>query len=182
MSIRRPALVLACLALAPTLRAGDYDQALSVLSKAFPEIRSVAVFYDGSSTLLNFLEFETSAYKEFRLGIKLFPLEAKDRLTPEKLRLLCTQHRVQAILLLDGDPLVRPSSPFGRLIASQGSRIPVAAVREEWLKEGAWFAIGPSTGGLKVRPKLPNRKVQDTLKELEAEFAKPPSANPSAHP
>lgn len=130
--IPRPALLIAGLLTSP-LQAGDYDQALSVLSKAFPKVRSVGVFYDGYGTVLNLLEFETSAYKEFGLSIKLVPLDPKERVTVESLRALCVRNGIHAILLLDGDPLVQPSSPAGRAVFGQVGRIPVAAIREEWL-------------------------------------------------
>ena len=145
-------------------RAGDYDQAMLIISKVFPEIRKVGVFYDGSGTLLNLLEFESSAFKEFGLGINLVPLDPKQRTTHESIRTLCTRNRIQAILLLDGDPLVKPGSPVAQALLAQGGHIPVVGIQTEWLKHGAWFVVGPQTKGLQINPKGRDAKTLEALR------------------
>lgn len=152
------------------LRAGDFDQALSALARTFPEVRNVGVFYDQYGTLMNQLEFETSAYQQFGLSIKLCPLDPKQRITSESVRSICNRNGIQAILLMEGDPLIRPASPAGRALLSQASRMPVVGIHEAWIKAGAWFVVGPTTGGLRTNPSRLNAKVQEQLKALEAEM------------
>lgn len=165
-----PFLIWGLLAGSSHLHGGDYDKALSVFSRAIPHVKIVAVFYDANSTLLSQLEFETSAYQEFGINIKLVPLESKDRISIESLRTLCIRNRVQGILLLDGDPIVTPKSPIGKAVAAQARRIPVAAINGEWLSEGVWFVIGPTTKGLQIGPKIPDAKAKAALESLIAEF------------
>ena len=152
------------MAAGPLAMAGDYDQALFVLSQAFPDVKSVGVFYDDKGTVFNLLEFEGSAFKEFGLGIKLVPLDAKQRLTHESIRKLCNQHRLQAVLLLEGDSLVKPGSTAGRAIVNGAGHLPVAGIELAWLADGSWFVVGPATKGLQIGPKVRDAKVKEALR------------------
>lgn len=160
-----------CLSGAPA-RAGDYDQALTVISRAFPEVRSVGVFYEQSDVLVNLLEFESSAFKEFGLGIKLIPLDPKKRITAIDIRTLCIRNEIQAILLLDGDPVVKPGSLAGNAIVAQGSRIPIVGIIPDWLHSGAWFVVGPKTKGLQIDPKGRDPQTLEALKKAGEDLLK----------
>jgi ABC-type uncharacterized transport system substrate-binding protein len=155
--------------------AGDYDQALYVLSKAFPKASNVGVFYDSQGTLLNLLEFEGSAFKQFGVSIKLVPINKARYLTAERIRSICTENRIQALLLLEDDTLFTPGSPAGIMLVHGAGSLPVAAANADWLREGAWFAIGPNTKGLQLGKRVKDEKVRAALQA--AAKAAPPPAN-----
>ncbi|WLT32589.1 hypothetical protein [Geothrix sp. PMB-07] len=148
----------------PLAQAGDYDQALFVLSKAFPEARTIGVFYDQSATLLNRLEFEGSASKDYGLDIKLIPIDGSKKVQPESVRKLCVQAGIQAVLFMEDDPLIKPGSPTAIAIVQGAGRAPLAAIHTSWLDKGAWFAVGPQTKGLQISPNAGKPETREALR------------------
>jgi len=148
----------------PSALAGDYDQVLATLARAFPEAKNVGVFYDQMGTLLNQMEFEGSSFKELGINIRLLPLDGTQRLTPDSIRRLCNQHRLQAIILMEGDTLIKPGSVAGRAVVGGAAQIPTAGIQVAWLQDGAWFVVGPQTKGLQIGPKLKDAKVKEALR------------------
>ena len=149
----------------PTVRAGDYDQALFVISLAFPELKNIGVFYDQKGALLNLLEFETSASKRFGVNIMLVPLDSKKLITPNTIRRTCSQFHIQGVLFIEDDMLVRPKSLAGNTVVSGAGNIPVVGINAHWLESGAWFVIGPGTNGLQISPKVKDPKIREALTE-----------------
>lgn len=162
----RTPLVAALVAIAsgPLAHAGDYDQALFALSRAFPEAKIVGVFYDQNATLLNTLEFEGSAFKQYGLSIKLMPIDGSKKIQPEAIRKLCIQTGVQAVLFMEDDPLIKPASPAAAAIMQGAGRVPLAAIHPSWLDKGAWFAVGPQTKGLQIAPKAGKPETREALR------------------
>lgn len=148
----------------PLAHAGDYDQAMFVISRAFPEARVIGVFYDQNATLLNRLEFEGSAFKDLGLDIKLIPLDGSKKIQPETVRKLCMQARVQAVLFMEDDSLIKPGSPAAIAIVQGAGRVPMAAIHTSWLDKGAWFAVGPQTKGLQIAAKTDKPETREALR------------------
>jgi hypothetical protein len=152
------------LASSPLAFAGDYDQVLATLARAFPEAKNVGVFYDQMGTLLNQMEFEGSSFKELGINIRLLPLDGTQRLTSDSVRRLCNQHRLQAVILMEGDSLIKPGSVAGRAVVGGASHLPTAGIQYSWLADGAWFVVGPGTKGVQIGPRVKDAKVKEALR------------------
>jgi ABC-type uncharacterized transport system substrate-binding protein len=126
------------------LAAGDFDALARTLRQTWPSCSTVAVVCDSASSKAA-VEAVTGALS----GMKVIVVDVKGPQDIGKAVNALTSRKPDAVLLLPSDKVVADgSSAASFLIQRMGAaKIPTVCTTEGGVRQGAVFAVGPTTGG-----------------------------------
>jgi ABC-type uncharacterized transport system substrate-binding protein len=131
--------------------AGDYDQVLGAIKKAWPERTKVAVVCDQGQSGSAIQSMAGAAG-----GMKIIVIDVKGPQDMGKALGALTSQKPDVVVLVAGDRVAGDGSAAATFIIQRlaGQKVPVAATTEAGVKQGAVLGAGPGTGGkLLVNPK-----------------------------
>lgn len=126
------------------LSAGDYDAVFSAMKKAWPQVETVAVVCDASSSKAALATLTSAAS-----GMKVIVVDVKGPQDMGKAVGTLNGRKPDAVVLLAGDKVAGDgSSAASFLIQRMASiKVPTVATTEAGVKQGAALGVGPGTGG-----------------------------------
>ena len=131
---------LALLLIAPAF-AGDYDHALDVIKKAWPErVKGVAVCNLEANQLAMLELVDTAKAK----GVSLAIINLQGAKDLNKTATTALNRNADFLLFIDDDPFVGVKTDLGKTLAKRALArgLPVVALTRDALKEGAALAVG----------------------------------------
>jgi len=139
----RSALCAAVLLAAP-LTAGEFDALAKTLRQTWPSCATVAIVCDTANSKAA-VDAATGALS----GMKVIVVDVKGSQDIGKAVTALTSRHPDAVVLLPNDKMVGDgSSAASFLIQRMGAaKIPCVCTTEQGVKQGAVFAVGPTTGG-----------------------------------
>lgn len=145
----RMALMLALTGLSAS--AGDYDQVVAAIRKAWPERTRVAIVCDQGQSMAAIQALAGAAS-----GMKIIVVDVKGPQDMGRALGTLTSQKPDVLVLIAGDRVAGDGSAAATFLIQRlaGQKVPVAATTEAGAKQGAVLAIGAGTGGkLLVNPK-----------------------------
>ncbi len=144
MPISRRGLVLSAALALPAL-AGEFDQLVGTLRKAWPDRTAWAVVCDttASKARLDALGAAAGA------GARIIVIDVKNPQDMGKALGALMSQQAQVLLLIPGDRVAGDGQTGATFLIQRMAtqKIPTVATTEAGAKQGAVFAVGPGTGG-----------------------------------
>lgn len=133
----------ALLAAAP-LCAGDYDAIGKALRTAWPQVSTVAVVCDSTSSK-GALDAIASAFP----GMKVMVIDVKSQQDMGKAMGTLSSRHPDAVVLVSGDKVAGDGSSAATFLIQRmaASKVPTVSITEAGVRQGAVLGVGPSTGG-----------------------------------
>lgn len=151
MAFRRFRSIALGFAAATAVQAGDYDQVVAAIKKAWPERTKLAVVCDQGQSMASIQSIAGAAG-----GMKIIVIDVKGPQDMGRAVGTLSSQKPDVVVLVSGDRVAGDGSAAATFIIQRlaGAKVPVAAITEAGVKQGAVLAIGPGTGGkLLVNPK-----------------------------
>lgn len=123
--------------------AGDFDQVISAVRKAWPERSQIAIVCDanGSKAAINALASAAG-------GMKISVMDVKGPQDIGKILAALSGKKPDFIVLIPGDRVAGEGQPGASFIIQRMAtlKVPVVATSEAGVKQGAVMGMGPTTG------------------------------------
>ena len=139
----RSLLSVAILVAAP-LSAGEYDALAKALRQTWPQCVTVAVVCDATGSKAA-VDAVTGAFS----GMKVIVVDVKGPQDIGKAVSALTSRKPDAVVLLPSDKVVSDGSSAASFLIQRmaAAKIPTVCTTEGGVRQGAVFAVGPTTGG-----------------------------------
>lgn len=127
-----------------TASAGDYDQVMAAIRKAWPERTRVAVVCDQGQSMAAIQSVAVAAS-----GMKVIVVDVKGPQDMGRALGTLTSQKPDVLVLVAGDRVAGDGSAAATFLIQRlaGQKVPVAATTEAGVKQGAVLGIGPGTAG-----------------------------------
>jgi ABC-type uncharacterized transport system substrate-binding protein len=137
-------LLLTAALLAVPVMASDYDALGKALRQAWPQVATVAVVCDSSSS-----KGALDAIAAALPGIKLLVVDVKGQQDMGKALGTLGTRKPDAILLVAGDRVTGDGSSAATFLIQRmaAAKVPTLATTEQGVRQGAVLGVGPATGG-----------------------------------
>lgn len=132
--------------------AGDFDQMIQTLKKAWPDKTTIAVVADTASSKPKIEALAAAAGGTMKIAV----IDVKGPQDIGKAVGALGGQKPHVLVLIPGDRFAGDGTPGATFLIQRlaGQSIPTIATTEAGAKQGAVFAVGPGTGGkLMVNPK-----------------------------
>jgi ABC-type uncharacterized transport system substrate-binding protein len=125
------------------LTAGDYDQVLSAVRKAWPDASQLAVVCDAASS-----KASISALASAAGGMKINVLDVKGPQDVGKTVSILTGRKPDVVVLIAGDRIAGDGQTGATFLIQRMAsiKVPVVGTTEAAVKQGAVLGAGPGTG------------------------------------
>lgn len=130
--------------IAAPLTAGDFDALAKTLRQTWPSCTTIAVVCDSTGSKAA-LDAAGGAFT----GMKLIVIDVKGPQDVGKAVNTITSRHPDAVLLLPSDRLVNDGGSAASFLIQRlgAAKIPTICTTEQGVRQGAVFAVGPTTGG-----------------------------------
>lgn len=137
-------LLLASVLVSASLAAGDYDAMFGAMKKAWPQVETVAVVCDATSS-----KPALAALTGAATGMKVIVVDVKGPQDMGKAIAALSGRKPDAVVLVAGDKVAGDGSSAASFLIQRMAalKIPTAATTEAGVKQGASLGMGPGTGG-----------------------------------